>query len=185
MDALVFHGWSMRMLGSLRATVLLAVFSCDYAAFDAGSICADQARAAAKLRRCRTFITSSSAALLVFAFMSRAALDTDKPVLLVSNHISWLDIPGFEHRRTGLLRVEIRNGDLAFCRPACEVAAQRFRGPDAAQPFEEYGRRNRRAARERGQHRALRRRHEQRRQPGSAVPQFTFFRRFFCARGRQ
>ncbi len=92
MDALVFHGWTMRMLGSLRASLLLAVFfaitlplmTVQYALIKLG------------LRQAETlphFYHKLLCRLLGIRVHAAGQLAAGKPVLLVSNHVSWLDIP--------------------------------------------------------------------------------------------
>jgi lyso-ornithine lipid O-acyltransferase len=92
MEALVFHGWAMRMLGGLRAAVLLALFfgmtaplMLVQAVFI--KLRLPQAKALPNWyhrRLCR---------LLGIRVHVVGKLDETHPVLLVSNHVSWLDIP--------------------------------------------------------------------------------------------
>jgi lyso-ornithine lipid O-acyltransferase len=91
MDALVFHGWMMRMLRSLRATALLAAFlvvtlplmALQYLLLKLG------------LKQAKTlphFYHRFVCRLLGIRVHVSGALEPDHPVLLVSNHVSWLDI---------------------------------------------------------------------------------------------
>jgi lyso-ornithine lipid O-acyltransferase len=92
MDALVFHGWTMRMLGSLRASVLLAVFLAltlplmlvQFVLLKLGLPKAKTLPHAYHKLVCR---------VLGVRVHVRGRLEQGKPVLLVSNHVSWLDIP--------------------------------------------------------------------------------------------
>jgi 1-acyl-sn-glycerol-3-phosphate acyltransferase len=92
MDALVFHGWTMRMLAGFRATFLLAVFFMvtlplmlvQYALLKLGLSEAKTLPHAYHKLVCR---------ILGIRVHVTGKIDASKPVLLVSNHISWLDIP--------------------------------------------------------------------------------------------
>ncbi len=92
MDGLVFHGRIMKLLGSMRASVLLSVFiavtlplmAVQYALIKLG------------LRQAKTLPHSYHkfvCRLLGIRVHVSGAIDPDRPVLLVSNHVSWLDIP--------------------------------------------------------------------------------------------
>ncbi len=92
MDALVFHGWTMKLLGSLRASVLLAAFMAvtvplmlvQYLFITFGL------REAKVLpHKYHRFVCR----LLGIRVHIQGRLETGRPVLLVSNHVSWLDIP--------------------------------------------------------------------------------------------
>ncbi len=92
MESLVFHGWVMRVLGSIRASALLVVFlvvtlplmAVQYALLRFGLKQARTLPHAYHRLVCR---------LLGIRVHVSGALDPDHPVLLVSNHVSWLDIP--------------------------------------------------------------------------------------------
>ena len=92
MDALVFHGGMMRLLQSLRATVLLVAFmavtlplmSVQYTLVKLGLRQAKTLPHAYHKFVCR---------LLGIRVHVCGSLDQTRPVLLVSNHVSWLDIP--------------------------------------------------------------------------------------------
>jgi len=92
MDSLVFHGWTMRMLGSLRASLLLAVFLgltlplmlVQFVLLKLGLPQAKTLPHAYHKLVCR---------ILGIRVHIRGQLEREKPVLLVSNHLSWLDIP--------------------------------------------------------------------------------------------
>ena len=91
MDALVFHGRMMRLLGSLRASVLLAAFVAVtlplmlvlYGLLKLGLKQAKTLPQAYHKFVCR---------LLGIRVRISGELDPNRPVLLVSNHVSWLDI---------------------------------------------------------------------------------------------
>ncbi len=92
MDALVFHGWAMRALGSLRATVLLAVFF----AVTLPLMLVQYMLIKLGLSQAKTlphFYHKLVCRIVGIRVHVTGRLATDKPVLLVSNHISWLDIP--------------------------------------------------------------------------------------------
>ncbi|MBI4725541.1 MAG: 1-acyl-sn-glycerol-3-phosphate acyltransferase [Rhodomicrobium sp.] len=92
MDALVFHGWTMRMLGSLRATVLLAAF----VAVTLPLMLVQYLLITLGLRQAKTLphlYHRLVCRLLGIRVHVEGHLETGKPVLLVSNHVSWLDIP--------------------------------------------------------------------------------------------
>ncbi len=92
MDALVFHGWTMRVLGNLRALVLLAVFF----AITLPMMLVQYVLIKLGLRQAKTlpqFYHKLVCRVLGIRVHVTGRLATDKPVLLVSNHISWLDIP--------------------------------------------------------------------------------------------
>jgi 1-acyl-sn-glycerol-3-phosphate acyltransferase len=92
MDALVFHGWTMRMLASIRASLLLAVFLAvtlplmlvQYVLIKLGS---------PRAKRLPHFYHKLVCRILGLRLHVTGRIDRTKPVLLVSNHISWLDIP--------------------------------------------------------------------------------------------
>jgi len=92
MDALVFHGWVMRLLRGLRASVLLAAFmtvtlplmALQYILLKLGLRQAKTLPGAYHRFVCR---------LLGIRIKVSGAIDEKQPVLLVSNHVSWLDIP--------------------------------------------------------------------------------------------
>src|SRR5271166_1175514 len=91
MDALVFHGLTMRMLGSLRATVLLAVFL----AVTVPLMLLQFALLRLGLPQAKTLPHAYHklvCAILGIRVHVTGHIDKTKPVLLVSNHISWLDI---------------------------------------------------------------------------------------------
>ncbi len=92
MDALVFHGWMMRVLRGLRASVLLAVFmavTLPLMAVQFALIRLGLKRAKTLPHEYHRFVCR----LLGIRVHVAGALDPDHPVLLVSNHVSWLDIP--------------------------------------------------------------------------------------------
>ena len=92
MDSLVFKGWTMKALGSVRAAVLLAVFLAvtlplmlvQYVLIQLGLKQAKTLPHAYHKLVCR---------ILGVRVHIKGHVVTDKPVLFVSNHISWLDIP--------------------------------------------------------------------------------------------
>lgn len=92
MEALVFHGLAMRMLGNLRAFVLLTLFFgmtvplmlVQFLLLKLGSPRAKVLPHWYHKRVCR---------LLGIRVHVSGSLDETHPVLLVSNHVSWLDIP--------------------------------------------------------------------------------------------
>ncbi len=92
MDSLVFKGWTMKALGSVRAAVLLAVFLAvtlplmlvQYVLIQLGLKQAKTLPHAYHKLVCRIF---------GIRVHIKGQVVTDKPVLFVSNHISWLDIP--------------------------------------------------------------------------------------------
>jgi len=91
MDALVFHGWSMRMLASLRASVLLAVFL----ALTLPLMLVQYVLVRLDLPQAKTlpqFYHKLVCRVLGIRVHVAGCVETDKPVLLISNHISWLDI---------------------------------------------------------------------------------------------
>ena len=91
MDALVFHGRMMRLLRGLRASVLLAAFIAvtlplmlvQYGLLKLGLKQAKTLPHAYHKLVCR---------LVGIRVRISGALDPNRPVLLVSNHVSWLDI---------------------------------------------------------------------------------------------
>jgi 1-acyl-sn-glycerol-3-phosphate acyltransferase len=92
MDALVFHGWAMRMLAGLRASVLLVAFF----ALTLPLMLFQFALIKLGLRRASTFphfYHKLVCRLLGIRVHAIGSLDANHPVLLVSNHLSWLDIP--------------------------------------------------------------------------------------------
>ncbi len=110
MDALVFHGWTMRMLSTLRAAVLLAVFLSvtlplmliQYVLITLG------------LPQAKTlpgFYHKLVCRILGIRVHVTGRLDADRPVLVIANHISWLDMPA-----------------LSTVAPVCFVAKAEVRG---------------------------------------------------------
>ncbi len=92
MDALVFHGRTMRMLAGLRASVLLAVFF----AITAPLMLVQLVLVRLKQPQAKTLPHSYHklvCRLLGIRVHLTGRVEADKPVLLISNHISWLDIP--------------------------------------------------------------------------------------------
>ena len=91
MDALVFHGWAMRMLAGLRASVLLAVFLAitlplmlvQYVLVQLGS---------PRARTLPHFYHKLVCRVFGIRVHLSGSVDPSKPALLVSNHVSWLDI---------------------------------------------------------------------------------------------
>ena len=91
MDALVFHGWAMRMLSGLRASFLLAVFLAitlplmlvQYVLVQLGS---------PRARTLPHFYHKLVCRVLGIRVHLSGSVDPSKPALLVSNHVSWLDI---------------------------------------------------------------------------------------------
>jgi lyso-ornithine lipid O-acyltransferase len=91
MDALVFHGWAMRMLASLRAMVLLGVFL----TMTIPMMLVQYLLIQLSLPQAKTlphFYHKLVCRLLGIRIHTVGQLADGKPVLLVSNHISWLDI---------------------------------------------------------------------------------------------
>jgi lyso-ornithine lipid O-acyltransferase len=92
MESLVLQGWITKLLGSLRATALLVVFmavtlplmAAQYVLLRFGLKQAKTLPHAYHRLLCR---------LLGIRVHVSGALDKAHPVLLVSNHVSWLDIP--------------------------------------------------------------------------------------------
>ncbi len=91
MDALVFKGWTMRMLRNLRASVLLAVFLAvtlplmllQYLLINLG------------LKQAKTlpgFYHGLVCRILGIRVHVSGQFDTTRPVFVVANHISWLDM---------------------------------------------------------------------------------------------
>ncbi len=92
MDALVFHGWAKKLLGGLRASMLLAAFL----AVTLPLMIVQYLQITFGLQRARTlphFYHKLVCRLLGIRVHVTGSLDADRPVLLVSNHVSWLDIP--------------------------------------------------------------------------------------------
>ncbi|MGO8953271.1 MAG: lysophospholipid acyltransferase family protein [Rhodomicrobium sp.] len=92
MDALVFHGWTMRALRNLRALVLLAAFF----AVTLPLMLVQYVLIKLRLNQAKTlphFYHKLVCRVLGIRVHVKGRLATDKPVLLVSNHISWLDMP--------------------------------------------------------------------------------------------
>ncbi len=91
MDALVFHGRTMRMLGNLRASVLLVVFL----AITLPLMLVQYVLVRLNLPQARTLPQSYHklvCRVLGIRVHVTGCLDACKPVLLISNHVSWLDI---------------------------------------------------------------------------------------------
>jgi len=91
MDALVFHGRMMRLLGSLRASVLLAAFigvTLPLMLVQYGLLKLGLRQAKTLPHAYHKFVCR----LLGIRVRISGALDPNRPVLLVSNHVSWLDI---------------------------------------------------------------------------------------------
>jgi 1-acyl-sn-glycerol-3-phosphate acyltransferase len=92
MDALVFHGWTMRALRNLRAFVLLAAFF----AVTLPLMLVQYVLIKLGLSQAKTlpqFYHKLLCRVLGIRVHVTGRLEADKPVLLISNHISWLDIP--------------------------------------------------------------------------------------------
>ncbi|ADP70446.1 phospholipid/glycerol acyltransferase [Rhodomicrobium vannielii ATCC 17100] len=92
MDTLVFHGFMMRLLGSIRATVLLAAFI----AVTLPLMLLQWLFLKLGLKQAKTLPNSYHklvCRILGIRVHVEGKLASDRPVLLVSNHISWLDIP--------------------------------------------------------------------------------------------
>lgn len=91
MEALVFHGWAMRMLGGIRASVLLAVFL----AVTLPLMLVQYVLVRLDLRQAKTlpqFYHKLVCRVLGIRVHATGNLAQGKPVLLISNHVSWLDI---------------------------------------------------------------------------------------------
>ena len=91
MDALVFHGRILKLIGSLRASVLLAVFM----AVTLPLMLVQYAFLKLGLRQAKTLphgYHKFVCRLLGIRVHVNGELDPSRPVLLVSNHVSWLDI---------------------------------------------------------------------------------------------
>jgi 1-acyl-sn-glycerol-3-phosphate acyltransferase len=92
MDALVFYSWPTRLLGTMRAVVLLSAF----VAFTLPLMLVQYVLTKLKLPQARTlphFYHKSVCRLLGIRVRVVGEIDSNRPVLLVSNHLSWLDIP--------------------------------------------------------------------------------------------
>src|SRR5271166_2680141 len=92
MEALVFKGWAMKLLSGLRATVLLAAFP----ALTLPLMIVQYVQITLGLRQAKTlpnFYHRLVCRLLGIRVHVIGRLDPDHPVLMVSNHVSWLDIP--------------------------------------------------------------------------------------------
>ena len=92
MDALVFHGRAMRMLTTVRAAFLLAVFI----AITLPLMLVQYVLVWLKLPQARTlprFYHKLVCRVIGVRVHVRGRVDSDKPALLVANHISWLDMP--------------------------------------------------------------------------------------------
>jgi 1-acyl-sn-glycerol-3-phosphate acyltransferase len=92
MDALVFRGWAMRMLANLRAFVLLTAFM----ALTLPCMAAQFIFLKLGMRQAKTFPHAYHklvCRLLGIRVHVIGAVDPRHPVLFVSNHVSWLDIP--------------------------------------------------------------------------------------------
>lgn len=91
MDALVFHGWAMRMLARLRASFLLTAF----VAITLPLMLVQYILLRLNLPQART-LPHAYHKLVCWVLGIRVhiagSIDARKPALLVSNHISWLDI---------------------------------------------------------------------------------------------
>jgi len=91
MDALVFHGWAMRMLSGLRASVLLAAFlavTLPLMLVQYGLVLLGSPRA----RTLPHVYHKLVCRVLGIRVHVSGSVDPGKPALLVSNHVSWLDI---------------------------------------------------------------------------------------------
>jgi lyso-ornithine lipid O-acyltransferase len=91
MDSLVFHGWSMRMLASLRAVVLLALFL----ALTLPLMLVQFVLLQFRLPQAKTLPHAYHklvCKVLGIRLHIKGRLASGKPVLLISNHVSWLDI---------------------------------------------------------------------------------------------
>ncbi len=92
MDTLVFHGFMMRLLGSIRASVLLAAFL----AVTLPLMLVQWVFLKLGLKQAKTLPNGYHklvCRILGIRVHVEGKLAADRPVLLVSNHISWLDIP--------------------------------------------------------------------------------------------
>jgi len=92
MDALVFHGWPMRMIKALRAVVLLAAFIM----LTLPLMLVQYIFLKLNLRQAKSlphFYHGLVCRILGIRVSVAGAVDTGHPVFLVSNHVSWLDIP--------------------------------------------------------------------------------------------
>lgn len=91
MDALVFHGRTMRMLANLRASVLLSIFL----AVTLPLMLVQYVLVQLGLPQAKTlpsFYHSLVCRILGIRVHVTGHVDTARPVLLVANHISWLDM---------------------------------------------------------------------------------------------
>ena len=91
MDALVFKGWAIRMLGSFRAVALLIAFL----ALTLPCMLVQLAFLKLGLRQAKTFPHFYHKMVCrLFGIRVRVigGVDASHPELLVSNHVSWLDI---------------------------------------------------------------------------------------------
>ncbi len=92
MDALVFHGWPIKLSRALRATLILIAFfaitlplmGVQYALLKLRPSLAKRLPHHYHRMVCR---------LLGLKLHITGSVHPDRPVLLVSNHVSWLDIP--------------------------------------------------------------------------------------------
>jgi lyso-ornithine lipid O-acyltransferase len=92
MDSLVFHGWLVRMLGGLRASFLLAAFL----AVTLPLMLVQYLLIKLHLPQAKTLPHAYHklvCRILGIRVHVAGHIATDRPVLLVSNHLSWLDIP--------------------------------------------------------------------------------------------
>jgi lyso-ornithine lipid O-acyltransferase len=92
MDALVFHGWMMRLLGPLRGITLFLAFL----AFTVPLMLVQYILLKLGVAQSGTlphFYHKRVCRLLGIHVHITGRVDPDHPVLLVSNHLSWLDIP--------------------------------------------------------------------------------------------
>ena len=91
MDALVFHGRILKLIGSLRASVLLAAFM----AVTLPLMLVQYGFLRLSLRQAKTLphgYHKFVCRLLGIRVHVNGKLESGSPVLLVSNHVSWLDI---------------------------------------------------------------------------------------------
>ncbi len=92
MDALVFHGWAMRMLAALRASFLLAVFL----AVTLPLMLVQTVLLWLGLPQAKTlpqFYHKTVCRLFGIRVHVTGSIDPTRPALIVSNHVSWLDMP--------------------------------------------------------------------------------------------
>jgi 1-acyl-sn-glycerol-3-phosphate acyltransferase len=92
LDALVFHGWPMRFLRWLRGSVILAAFF----SFTLPLMLVQFAFVTLGMKEARTLphvYHKIVCRLLGVRIHVTGEVDPNHPVLLVANHVSWLDIP--------------------------------------------------------------------------------------------